>query len=56
MAPSGGERLTGGRGRQEGVRVRTSSNSAVSYGTVASSLSAVVIIDYENKGLSLEHM
>lgn len=56
MARSGGERLTEGRGRQEGLRMRTSSNRAVGYGRVVSSLTAVIIIDYENKGLSQEHM
>lgn len=56
MARSGGERLTEGRERQEGVRMRTSSNRAVGYGRVVSSLTAVIIIDYENKGLSQEHL
>lgn len=54
MAQSGGERLTGGRGSQEGLRMRTSSNSALGYGRVVSSLTAVIIIDYENKWLSQE--
>lgn len=54
-ARSGEERLSEGRGRQEGVRMRTSSYTAVGYGRVISSLAAV-IIDYENKGLSQEHM
>lgn len=56
MAQSGGERLTGGRGSQEGLRMRTSSNRALGYGRVVSILTAVIIIDYENKGLSQEHM
>lgn len=51
---SGGERLTEGRGRQEGARIRTSSNSAVGYGRVVPTLTAAIIIDYENKGLSQE--
>lgn len=55
MPQSGGERLTEGRGRQEGVKMRTSSNRAVAY-RVVSSLTAVIIIDYESKGLSQEHM
>lgn len=50
MVQSGGERLTEGRGRQECVRMRTSTNRAVGYGSVISGLTAVVIIiDYENK-------
>lgn len=56
MAQSGGERLTEGRGRQVGVRVRTGPNRAVRYGRVVSSLTAVIIINYENKGLCHEHM
>lgn len=55
-ARSGGERLTEGSGRQEGVRLRAGFNRAVGYGGVVSSLTAVITIDYENKGLSQEHM
>lgn len=55
-AQSGGERLTEGSGRQEGVRMRAGFNRAVGYGGVVSSLTAVITIDYENKGLSQEHM
>lgn len=52
-----GERLTGGSRRQEGVRMRASANRAVGYGRVVSSLAAGInVIDYENKGLSQEHM
>lgn len=53
---SGGERLTEGRGIQQGVRTKTSSNRAVGHGRVVSSLTAVIIIDYENKVLIKEHM
>ena len=49
MVQIGGERLTEGRGRQESVRMRTSSNRALGYGSVISGLTAV-IIDYENNG------
>lgn len=51
----GGGRLTEGRGRREGAEMRISSNRAEGYGGV-SSLTAVIVIDYENKGLSQEHM